>query len=66
MGSNQGRKRQVAQGKLCYICEKVPPALVDEVGGRICKKCDEDIQAMRLSYALRGGYIQRERTNVTI
>lgn len=56
MGSNQNTKHKVAAGELCYICELKAPALTDEVGGRICQECYDCIQAMRLTYALQGGY----------
>jgi hypothetical protein len=57
MGSNATIKRKVAAGRLCYICEHNPPALIDEVGGHVCRGCHTGIQNMRLAYALAGGYI---------
>ncbi len=57
MGSNATIKRRVARGQLCYICEHNQPALIDEVGGHVCRECHTGIQNMRLAYALQGGYI---------
>lgn len=56
--SNQyiSKKVRVQRDALCYICEKAPGVVVDEVSGRLCESCHAGVQAMRLKYATKGGY----------
>lgn len=42
----------VRAGKLCYVCEDQPPALVDEWGGNVCQTCQKRLMDMRWLYAI--------------
>ncbi len=62
MGSNRGKKVQVQQDDLCFVCEEEgkQTVYVDEFLGWMCAEDLRDLCNMRLKYALRGGYVQKE------
>jgi hypothetical protein len=60
-GSNASLKQLVKAGKLCYICEQKPPALVDEVGGKVCRECRQAFLDAMKAFEMQGGYHERPR-----
>jgi hypothetical protein len=58
-GSNAAIKQLVKAGRLCYICEEKPPALVDEFGGKVCRECRSDYLNVLKALEVTEGYHER-------
>ncbi len=62
MGSNRGKKVQVQQDDLCFVCEEEgkKTVYVDEFLGWMCAEDLQALRNMRLKYALQDGYVQKD------